>query len=38
LVHANLSEWMDAHPCDCEAVCECEQPGDEACGMGKWDC
>jgi hypothetical protein len=24
LVHADLSEWMDAHPCDCEAICECD--------------
>lgn len=26
LVLADLSAWMDAHPCECEALCEC---GDE---------
>lgn len=25
LVHADMGEWMDAHPCDCEAMCECEE-------------
>ena len=29
LVHADAHVWMLAHPCDCEALCECdakEQP------------
>jgi len=21
---ADLSVWLEAHPCDCEALCECE--------------
>lgn len=27
LVLANLSVWARAHPCECEALCECD--GDE---------
>ena len=25
LVHADLHAWSEAHPCECEALCECEQ-------------
>lgn len=24
LVHADMDAWMDAHPCECESLCECE--------------
>jgi len=29
LVHADPITWALAHPCDCEALCEC---GDEGAG------
>jgi hypothetical protein len=25
LVHADPHAWMEAHPCDCEALCTCEE-------------
>ena len=25
LVVADMDVWADAHPCDCEALCECEE-------------
>ena len=24
MVHADMGAWLRAHPCDCEALCECE--------------
>lgn len=27
LVLANLSVWAAAHPCECEALCTCDEPG-----------
>lgn len=24
LVHAPMSAWLKAHPCECEALCECD--------------
>jgi hypothetical protein len=24
MVHADMAAWMEAHPCECEALCECE--------------
>lgn len=27
LVTADLDAYMAAHPCDCEAVCECDRDG-----------
>jgi hypothetical protein len=32
LAVADMAEWHDAHPCECEAMCECERPccGDPA--------
>lgn len=32
LVHADLNTWADAHPCDCETLCECEAALDAAKG------
>ena len=26
LVHADPSAWEEAHPCECEALCECASP------------
>jgi hypothetical protein len=23
-VHADMNAWAEAHPCPCEAVCECD--------------
>lgn len=23
-VHADMTAWMEAHPCECDAGCECE--------------
>lgn len=28
LVEANASEWSAAHPCECEALCECDTKED----------
>jgi hypothetical protein len=25
LVHADMGAWLEAHPCVCEALCECEE-------------
>lgn len=25
LVHADMDAWLEAHPCDCDAKCTCEQ-------------
>lgn len=25
LVHADMGAWREAHPCDCEALCVCEE-------------
>ena len=25
LVEADMGAWHDAHPCECEALCECEE-------------
>lgn len=25
LVHADMNEWADAHPCTCETLCECDK-------------
>ena len=25
LVHADMAAWMEAHPCDCHAGCECDE-------------
>jgi hypothetical protein len=30
LVHADLNTWADAHPCDCETMCECDDKKEEA--------
>jgi hypothetical protein len=31
LVTANMHAWLEAHPCDCEALCVCdEEPADVA--------
>jgi len=27
LVTADLRAWVDAHPCECEALCTCEDAG-----------
>jgi hypothetical protein len=24
LVNADMDVWMEAHPCDCEDLCECD--------------
>jgi hypothetical protein len=24
LAHADMGAWMDAHPCECEALCACD--------------
>ena len=24
MVHADMGNWLRAHPCDCEALCECD--------------
>lgn len=29
LVEADFGAWADAHPCDCEALCECDGPAEE---------
>jgi hypothetical protein len=33
LAEADMDAWLDAHPCNCEALCECPwtqaDPGDE---------
>lgn len=29
LVHADMAAWHEAHPCECQALCECEDDGDE---------
>jgi hypothetical protein len=26
LVTADMSEWVEAHPCECEALCGCDEP------------
>jgi len=26
LVRADLDTWLAAHPCDCQACCECDPP------------
>ena len=25
LVHADMAAWSEAHPCECEALCECDE-------------
>jgi hypothetical protein len=30
LVAADLHAWAVAHPCECEALCECDRGGDAA--------
>lgn len=25
LVHADMNAWAEAHPCDCEALCVCDE-------------
>jgi hypothetical protein len=25
LVHADMGAWLEAHPCVCPALCECEE-------------
>lgn len=25
LAWADMDAWMDAHPCECEALCECDE-------------
>lgn len=25
LVNADMHAWLEAHPCDCEALCECDR-------------
>jgi hypothetical protein len=27
LVQADMGAWAEAHPCECEALCECEGKG-----------
>lgn len=29
LARADMTAWADAHPCECEAICECDPPDDE---------
>ncbi len=29
LVHADPDVWRAAHPCDCEALCECDEAEDQ---------
>jgi len=29
MVEADMGEWMDAHPCECEAMCECDDKDSE---------
>lgn len=29
LVEADMGAWHDAHPCDCDALCECDGRGYE---------
>lgn len=29
LATANAHEWLEAHPCECEAMCECEAEEEE---------
>lgn len=24
-VHANMAAWHETHPCDCHAMCECDE-------------
>ena len=28
MVEADMDTWMDAHPCDCEALCVCDSAAD----------
>ena len=34
MVFADMEAWMDAHPCECEALCECEAYGSPPKGVG----
>ena len=29
MVNASMGAWLQAHPCDCHALCECDEGNDD---------